>query len=361
MKKKKWLIPSVIAALAVIGLAIWFFFGRTAGGGSEVAYVQSVASMNGNVLADRYAGVVESQQTADFKADSGRKIDEIYVSAGQSVAAGTPLFRYSITEAENKVASANLEIENYNNQISILAAGGNTTDIQLQIRQLQYQIQVQQQEIAGCQQEINNAEVKSTIDGVVKSVNETGIGVDGSEAPIVVVAQTGDFRVKGKISEMSVSSLYPGMGIFVRSRINENQVWRGQIDTVGSEPEQNNNDMYYGGGESSSKYPFYVSLESTDGLMLGQHVYIEPDFGQGEVKEGIWIDMGFIGYNDDGTAFVWCGTGGKLKKQTVVLGEMDDALYRVQIVEGLSEDDLIAYPEESMKEGMKAVNPAEGQ
>ncbi len=33
---------------------------------------------------------------------------------------------------------------------------------------------------------------------------------------------------------------------------------------------------------SSSTYPFYVTLDSSDGLMLGQHVYIEMDEGQEE-------------------------------------------------------------------------------
>ncbi|MFR3882713.1 MAG: hypothetical protein ACLTX6_10760 [Lachnospiraceae bacterium] len=35
---------------------------------------------------------------------------------------------------------------------------------------------------------------------------------------------------------------------------------------------------------SSTTYPFYVELQSSEGLMLGQHVYIEPDEGQEEQK-----------------------------------------------------------------------------
>lgn len=356
MKNKKWLIPLLCALLVCAGILVWFLNRGKSGGSQEGIYVQPVSSMNANVLADRYAGVVESQQTADFKAASGREIDEILVIAGQNVSEGTPLFRYSIRDAQNKVAAAQLEIENYNNQISILASSGNSTDIQLQIRQLQYQIQVQQQEIAGYEQEIENAEVKSTIDGVVKSVNETGIGADGMEAPIVVVAETGDFRVKGKISEQSIGSFYTGMSVFVRSRVHESQVWHGEISSIDSEPEQNNNE-YWGAGERSSKYPFYVSLEKTDGLMLGQHVFIEPDLGQGQKKEGVWLDMSFIGYDNAGNPYVWCGTSGKMKKQSVTLGETDEESYQVQILEGLSEKDLIAWPDESITEGMKAIAP----
>ena len=49
----------------------------------------------------------------------------------------------------------------------------------------------------------------------------------------------------------------------------------------------NSSNSYYFGGSSddttsSSTYPFYVTLDSSDGLMLGQHVYIEMDEGQEE-------------------------------------------------------------------------------
>ena len=354
MKKKKWLIPVIIGVIALAGILVWFMNRNQGGSDTDGVYVQSIASLNGNMIADRYSGVVESQQTLDFKATSGREIEYVLVIAGRNVSAGTPIIRYRIRASEHKAPRANLEIENYNNQISILAASGNSTDIQLQIRQLQYQIQVQQQEIAGYEQEIANAEVKSTIDGVVKSVNETGIGADGMEAPIVVVSETGDFRVKGKVSEQSIASFYPGMSVFVRSRVRENQVWHGEISSVESEPEQNNNN-YYGAGESSSKYPFYVTLEKTDGLMLGQHVYIEPDFGQGDVKEGIWLDMSFIAYDDSGSPYVWCGTGGKLKKRAVTTGETDEETFRIQILEGLDEKDLIAWREVCLSDGRTAV------
>ena len=58
----------------------------------------------------------------------------------------------------------------------------------------------------------------------------------------------------------------------------------------------------------SSNYPFYVQLDGTNGLMLGQHVYVEPDIGQQEVKTGIWLSDYFI--NDiDSNPYVWTDDG----------------------------------------------------
>ena len=71
--------------------------------------------------------------------------------------------------------------------------------------------------------------------------------------------------------------------------------------------------------------------------------------------------MSFISYDDAGNPFVWCGTSGKLKKQPVTLGQMDDAAWQAEILEGLSEDDLIGFPDESWHEGMKAVSVTEGE
>ena len=72
--------------------------------------------------------------------------------------------------------------------------------------------------------------------------------------------------------------------------------------------------------QQSSSYPFYVTLDSADGLMLGQHVYIEPDFGQQEVKEGIWLYGSYLVFEEE-TPYVWAADAdGRLKKCQVETG-----------------------------------------
>ena len=73
-----------------------------------------------------------------------------------------------------------------------------------------------------------------------------------------------------------------------------------KIDTENAE-KGNSTSSYAGDSESgsqSSRYPFYVSLDSSEGLMMGQHLYIELDEGQTEKKEGIWIYSGYLVYDD---------------------------------------------------------------
>ena len=65
----------------------------------------------------------------------------------------------------------------------------------------------------------------------------------------------------------------------------------GSIDVNNGSTEDDSNN-YWGMSStsddqtSSTSYPFYVELDSSDGLMLGQHVYIERDIGQDEQKDG---------------------------------------------------------------------------
>lgn len=134
--------------------------------------------------------------------------------------------------------------------------------------------------------QIENSTVLSTIDGIIKEVNKDG-GTDesGNQKPLVSITQTTDFRVKGSISEMGTIS--EGTSVIVRSRVNEDQIYKGTVTKVETEPQSNSNNNFYGAdsGESASKYPFYVSLDNNKGLMLGQHVYIEADNGQSTKKK----------------------------------------------------------------------------
>ena len=134
--------------------------------------------------------------------------------------------------------------------------------------------------------------------------------------------------------------------------------------------------MMYGGSSDSgemmsSSYPFYINLDSSDGLMLGQHVYIENDTGM-EKREGIWLDEGFI-MDLDKQPCIWVeNKDGKLEKRQVTLGEHDENLFQYQIKSGLKVNDYIAFPQEFLKEGMKTTHeeipmndqttmPAEGE
>ena len=138
--------------------------------------------------------------------------------------------------------------------------------------------------------------------------------------------------------------------MLILSRTDETVFWSGTVTLVDYEnPTQgSDNNMYYGvmtdEMSSSSKYPFYVELDSTEGLILGQHVYLELE-GEESETSGPSVDMAFIAYDEDGSTYVWAENRGKLEKRPVTLGEMNYMMGTVEILEGLTEADYIAFPD----------------
>lgn len=373
MKKKTKIIILISVCILITIIGIYFLFPK--GNNSGNIYVQKVSTIIGSSYTEsRYSGVVESSETVDINQDGNKPITEMYVEVGQKVRKGDKLFSYDTTEASNSIAQKKLDIEAQNNEIAAqnntiedykaeLNKGGDKVEIQARIneasyaiRQAQNTIKATQTEIDQLNKQIENSTVLSTIDGIIKEVNrEGGTDESGNKKPLVSITQTSDFRVKGSISEMG--SISEGTNVIVRSRINEDQIYKGTVTKVETDPQSNSNNNFSraDSGESASKYPFYVSLDNNKGLKLGQHVYIEVDNGQSTKKKGIWLDASFIVSDDNGNSYVWVSERGKLKKRKVELGKSDEETHTTKIKSGLSEDDYIAWADDSYSEGMKTT------
>lgn len=389
MSKKKIgiIIAAVIVVAAAAGGGAWYFLkGNGAlGSSADKVYVEIVASLTSvnSGSQNRYSGVVEAQETWEVNKDSEKTVKEVFVKEGDMVEEGTPLFEYDMEDVKAEVAQAELELEgmeneisNYQNQITQLNQEKNsvpeedrfeyTSEIQEKensIKQTEYNIESKKVEMEKKQETIDNAVVKSEIAGVVKSINDSGTdSMTGEDTAYMTVLAVGDYRVKGTVSEMNIQMLSEEQPVILRSRIDEEQTWTGIISEIDTENEVNNENVYYyddsSSGEKATKYPFYVTLDSTDGLIMGQHLFIELDEGQAEEKEGIWLFEGYIVMDGD-KPYVWAANkNNKLEKREVELGEYDENLGEYEIVSGLTEEDAIAFPMEGLYEGVTTVTDA---
>ena len=114
MKKRIFIIGGIVAVIGLLGAGAWFFLKRQPAAGDNVAYVTTVRSLTGEDVSgtqNRYAGVVEPQETVEVKLDTGRAIQELMVEEGQTVKAGDQLFSYDISSGEEQLATARLELE----------------------------------------------------------------------------------------------------------------------------------------------------------------------------------------------------------------------------------------------------------
>ena len=373
MSMKKGLMIVLTAALLLALCAC--------GESGTAVYVQSVAKLSGLggiAPGDRFAGIVVSENVAEVNKDSDKTIEELLVKAGDDVEEGQILFSYDTDQLQLALDKQRLEkeqleasIENYKDQINDLekqrkkAAQSSQLQYTVQIQSLQVDLKeaelnlkAKEQEVAKSEEVLKNADVKSPVTGRVQEINEDGTDNYGRPMAYITIQQSGSYRVKGTLGEQQRGGIMEGTRMRIVSRTDESIYWLGTVSLVDYEnpSQENQNDMYYGMNTdemtASSKYPFYIELDNTDGLILGQHVYLEVE--QEETEEaGIPVSMAFICYDDDGSAYVWAENGrGKLEKRIVTLGQPNDMMGTVSVVDGLTEADYIAFPDyELCKEG----------
>lgn len=397
MRKRIVLTGIVLAAAAAGG---WYYYENYYKGESaQTASVEGSVYMNkvsdimdqGALgIKTRLVGVVDPQESKDIRLDSEKQLSEVFVEVGDEVKAGDPLFSYDVEAMQQKLQEADLELEEMNNTLQTMNQQLNELNIQaskakesekqaynLQILSAQnsihkqeYNISVKQLERAQLEKNIDNAVVYADIDGIVKSINSDSqgggsygydYGSSGSNAFMTILA-TGDYRIKGTCNEMNIYSLYVGEQMVIRPRSDESKVYTGVIDKIETEPatDTNNNGYVMDSSAESSKYHFYVTINEAMDLMLGQHVIMEEDTGETEEKTGLWIPDYYVMAEED-AYYVWsCDDKKRVFKKEIQIGEIDEEMMEYQILDGLTESDYIAYPDELTQEGMEAVLPDDG-
>ena len=357
-----------------------------------VRKVRDIVSEGSIALVSRYAGIVVSGESAEIKKDADMKILTVNVSEGDMVKKGDVLFSYDTEAMQLKMEKLHLEYAELQNKkasaeenipvIQKKLRYANATDqlgYNLQIQTLEadilestYNMSIKEREIAALESAMENVDVTAPIAGRVMSVHDSddpagttnpvmpeGQGASGTDA-FITITDVGTYRIKGTINEMNVGALREGMPVIIRSRLDESVTWSGTLDKIDWENtvSSSNNNYYYMSGDemtTTTKYPFYVSLDDYTGLLLGQHIYIEPDYGQAASRQGLWLPEYYI-VREGNDAWVWAqGNRSRLEKRTLTLGETDDETGTVQVFAGLTGDESIAFPEEGLHAGMTCI------
>ena len=347
-------------------------------GEASVQSVSMICGLGSVGLADRFGGIVSPLGETKIKKDDSLTVDTIKVKVGDTVAVGDVLFTYDLSELQRNLEQAQLELEQQQNQLENKESEKKDLEEQrdqtyddaarreytLQIREanldiLTYKANIasKKKDIEKVQNNLKNASVKSEVAGEVQAINENG-GSDnnGNPLPFMTIVETGGFRVKGYVNENNAAALREGTEVIIRSRVSD-QTWKGSVDTVDWNNPVQQQSYYDSDTNLSSKYPFYVALDTSDGLLLGQHVYIEPDYGQDAEQDASAINLPSYFINDpDGKPWVWAQSSkGTLEKRDLKLGEYNADTDTYPVLEGLTAEDYIAYPDESLKAGMACV------
>lgn len=372
----------ILSVLCLGALAAGLLSGCAASGDQETVSVQSVSMITGigSVgMVDRYAGMVVSGETAEIQKDENKTVLEVYVEEGDMVEEGDILFAYDTEALQLDLDKLYLEKESYENTIT--AAENEIAELEKQkanasssqqlsytlqinarqadIREAEYNLALKEREITAMEEGMENTEIASPLSGRVMAVNteENADPYGEGTNSFITVMDVSSYRIEGHINELNLYSLPEGTPVVIRSRIDDTATWQGIVESIDWENPVtgNQNNMIYVGGEdemtASTKYPFYVTLEHTEGLILGQHIYIEPDYGQ-EAESGLMLPGYFIS-DADSSPWVWAASEkDTLEKRSVTLGAYDPDMDEYEILSGLTAADYIAFPEEALKEGI---------
>ncbi len=394
MKKNSF---SQLAAVFTAGILTVSTVGCGSTKSEDAVPVQSAAVLAGitDVMqTDQYAGVVTSGKETQIMRQSDRKIAEVKVKAGDAVTKGQVLFTYDAEQAQNDLDKQRLELEQLQNTLTTKteekaqlekdkakAKAEEQLDYTLKIQEADtdisetnYNIGLKQKEIEKSETLLSDLDVRAPFDGRIESIasDDTGGysysgsgGTSDSGSEYMKLVQTDVVRVKGLLNEANMGMIGVDMPMIIRSRTDRSKTWSGTVssmDTQGADTsDSDNSGMYYDGGSgnemtTSSNYAFYVTMEEPEGLLIGQHVYIEYDFGQTEqTGSDLRLPSGFI-LDADSNAYVWAEDGsGRLEKKNVTLGAYSEEDDTYPILEGLDAEDYIAFPDDSYEEGMLCV------
>ncbi len=231
--------------------------------------------------------------------------------------------------------------------------GGTAAEIQQQIKDKEkeirdYQLDIKETnlEIKDIQKKLNNQTIKSTLNGVVKTVGDPEKESNDGKPLIQVVSSEGLY-VQGTVSESKMNKLKVGATLSGYSYDN-GVSFTAEVREISPYPFDNGQD-----GANASSYPFTAYIADASGLSnnsWAELTLLDEGDGQGQ---GIYLEKPFV-RTENGQYYVMKDDGtGHLTKQIVQVGGIQYGS-SYQITGGLSMDDKITFPYgKDVREGAK--------
>ena len=121
MKKKFFVIGGILIIAGAAGVGGWYYYKENYASSSaskEVAYVTKISTLIGedSGVLNRFAGVVEPQDTVKVNIESGRTVTEVKVKTGDEVKKGQLLFEYDLSSIEDSLKEAQLALDRLKNE-----------------------------------------------------------------------------------------------------------------------------------------------------------------------------------------------------------------------------------------------------
>jgi HlyD family secretion protein len=373
MKKKTWLIISVIS-LVIIMISISVYREVFAKGPSvettemKEEEISSLLMIPGTVK-------LEEEQIIYVTPEKG-ELKDLLVEEGQEIKSGTvvatlqnPQLELEVEQNKLAIESANLKINQIDKQLKLLKDKEKTLSDQIGKEEAKKQLDPEYEQL-DMEKKLANLElkqttlqkntidkrqseleIKSTIDGIVLSVNKpdsSSLEANMAE-PIIHIGKLDAMAATGLLSEYDTLKVSTGQKVILRSDAIPEQEWLGEITKISLLPVQNQTALQ--SGNQAVQYPVTIKLTGDiKSLKPGFQVVmeIETDKKQANVLS---IDA----LHDDGDQpYVYIIKDGKASKKKVKTGITSGT--KIEILEGvLKEDTIIINGPDSIKDGMEVT------
>lgn len=212
-------------------------------------------------------------------------------------------------------------------------------ELQQKIKELDLDIRMAEVELKRMKQELSDGIVYAEMDGTISSVLDSETARQTAE-PLVKLSGGGGYYLEGSISELELDKVFIGQKVTVHSW-ESGETYDGTVQSISDTPTENGG--YYGSGNMNvSYYPFIVAIDGTANFREYESVDIQLDIEQ-EISDAFYLEQPFI-RQENGQNYVFISDeNGILRKKNISTGI---TLWgsTVQILDGLSLDDCIAFP-----------------
>ena len=206
------------------------------------------------------------------------------------------------------------------------------------IKTLEFNIKMAEADYKIALTEAYDGKVYAEIDGEVVSVL-TEEEAKQTMQPILKVSGGGGFYVQGSISELEKAKLQIGQEVTINDW-NTGMTHIGTVQSVGDFP--STQDGWNGAGNpNASFYPFTVFIDGDADLQEGR--YVSVMYSTATSEHGIYLQNPFL-RTEQGRSYVYVmGADGRLEQRFVKTGKALWGSY-TEILSGLSEEDMVAFP-----------------
>ncbi|MHA4262738.1 efflux RND transporter periplasmic adaptor subunit [Bacillus cereus] len=315
----------------------------------------------------KFAGEVIPNGMETILFDPTKGTYELAVNKGDEVKKGQLLFKYNnptvkqgVTEVEMQKKIAQKEVTLQQKQINVakqkLQKDKNAglpaeavKALEIEIQQLESQLEMKKFEvekademIKAAKEKLNTLSVTSPADGVIDDIVTTSNEKNGMSG--ITLRHAGPYKVTGQMSEFELANVKVGQEVTVSSKTVAGKTWTGKVTKIGFTPLKSMDE-----NKTVSNYPFTVTLDNSENLQNGFHVYLKSKSGE---ATGTVIPKGSILKKGDKNV-VFVVKDGKAKEQVVTV-EFETG-NEVKITGVKKGEKIISSPTVNLKDGMEVA------